>query len=266
MESVHHLMKVVSGAPNIRPAWFFDTDEQGEGLNDIGTHLVDLVQWTLFPNRPIDYRADVKVLSAYRWPTMIPEADFKRVTASAWVSREPGVAREGRGAGVFLQHLRHLRHQGRPHRPQRAVGLGGASGCRRHPLRGLQGVTRESRGTAVEGRQLPHRGLRRAQRRRGSRAGAGRGAGPCDGTAGPVAGHRRRRAPRRDSLSIPEASASDTRRILPRSRETSSATCATAATVPAWEQPNMLAKYYVTTTGTELSHKAPVKVARRMAP
>ena len=25
MESVHHLMKVVSGAPNIRPAWFFDT-------------------------------------------------------------------------------------------------------------------------------------------------------------------------------------------------------------------------------------------------
>ena len=44
-------MKVVSGAPNIRPPWFFDTTEQGEGLNDIGTHLVDLVQWTLFPER-----------------------------------------------------------------------------------------------------------------------------------------------------------------------------------------------------------------------
>ncbi len=36
MESVHYLMKVVSGAPNIRPPWFFDTTEQGEGLNDIG--------------------------------------------------------------------------------------------------------------------------------------------------------------------------------------------------------------------------------------
>ena len=36
---------------HIRPAWFFDTDEQGEGLNDIGTHLVDLVQWTLFPDQ-----------------------------------------------------------------------------------------------------------------------------------------------------------------------------------------------------------------------
>ena len=43
MESVHNLMKVVAGAPNIRPTWFFDTDEQGEGLNDIGTHLADLV-------------------------------------------------------------------------------------------------------------------------------------------------------------------------------------------------------------------------------
>src|SRR5436190_10070786 len=62
MESVHYLMKTVAGAPNIRPAWFFDTAEQGEGFNDIGTHLVDLVQWTLFPDRAIDYKADVKVL------------------------------------------------------------------------------------------------------------------------------------------------------------------------------------------------------------
>ncbi len=80
MESVHHLMKMVSGAPNLRPAWFFDTAEQGEGLNDIGTHLVDLVQWTLFPDQAIDYRRDVKVLAAQRWPTQIPEADFRRVT------------------------------------------------------------------------------------------------------------------------------------------------------------------------------------------
>src|SRR5436190_21185964 len=84
MESVHHLMKTVAGAPNIRPAWFFDTAEQGEGFNDIGTHLVDLVQWTLFPDRAIDYKADVKVLAAQRWPTVIAEDDFRRVTG------EPG--------------------------------------------------------------------------------------------------------------------------------------------------------------------------------
>jgi predicted dehydrogenase len=83
MESVHHLMKTVAGAPNIRPAWFFDTAEQGEGANDIGTHLVDLVQWTLFPNQGIDYKADVRVLAAQRWPTWVPEADFKRVTNTA---------------------------------------------------------------------------------------------------------------------------------------------------------------------------------------
>jgi predicted dehydrogenase len=81
MESVHHLMKVVSGAPNIRPPWFFDTAEQGEGASDIGTHLVDLVQWTLFPDQAIDYRADIRMISAERWPTWIPEDDFKRVTA-----------------------------------------------------------------------------------------------------------------------------------------------------------------------------------------
>jgi predicted dehydrogenase len=80
MESVHYLMKTVAGAPNIRPFWFFDTAEQGEGLNDIGTHLVDLVQWTLVPDQAIDYRSDIRVLSAQRWPTWIPEADFRRVT------------------------------------------------------------------------------------------------------------------------------------------------------------------------------------------
>ncbi len=37
-------------------------------------------------------------------------------------------------------------------------------------------------------------------------------------------------------------------------------------TVPAWERQNMLAKSYVTTTGTELSHTAPVRVAGRRAP
>jgi predicted dehydrogenase len=83
MESVHHLMKVVAGAPNIRPPWFFDTSEQGEGMNDIGTHLVDLVQWTVLPEQAIDYKKDVRVLAAQRWPTSIPEEDFKRVTGAA---------------------------------------------------------------------------------------------------------------------------------------------------------------------------------------
>src|SRR5262249_21350457 len=53
MESVHQLMKTVSGVANLRPARFFDVEQQGEGMNDVGTHLVDLVPWMLFPEQPI---------------------------------------------------------------------------------------------------------------------------------------------------------------------------------------------------------------------
>jgi predicted dehydrogenase len=80
MESVHHIMKVVAGAPNLRPAWFFDTAEQGEALGDVATHLVDLVPFVLFPGQPIDYRADVRVLSARRWPTALGVDELLRVT------------------------------------------------------------------------------------------------------------------------------------------------------------------------------------------
>src|SRR5712692_9432061 len=83
MESTHFLKKVVAGAPNIRPPWFFDTAEQGEGFNDIGTHLVDLAQWTLVPEQTIDYPSDVRVLAGQRWPTRIPEEDFRSVTNEA---------------------------------------------------------------------------------------------------------------------------------------------------------------------------------------
>ena len=37
-------------------------------------------------------------------------------------------------------------------------------------------------------------------------------------------------------------------------------------TLPAWERPNMLAKYYVTTAGTTLSRKSPARAATRIAP
>ena len=97
MESVHYLMKTVAGAPNIRPGWFFDTAEQGEGLNDIGTHLVDLVQWTIFPEQAIDHRTDITVTAAQRWPTWIPEADYRRVTGEArFPDRLAAAVKDGR--------------------------------------------------------------------------------------------------------------------------------------------------------------------------
>jgi predicted dehydrogenase len=80
MDGVHHLMKTVAGVPNLRPAWFFDVTQQGEGLADTGTHLVDLVQWMLFPEQSIDYRKDIKVIAAKRWATVIGKTQFRNVT------------------------------------------------------------------------------------------------------------------------------------------------------------------------------------------
>ena len=81
-ESVHHFSKLVSGQPLIRPAWFFDVRQQGEGMVDVATHLVDLVLWETFPDQPID-TAEVKVVSARRWATELTGAQFEHVTGLA---------------------------------------------------------------------------------------------------------------------------------------------------------------------------------------
>jgi predicted dehydrogenase len=79
-ESVHHFSKLVSGTPIKRPAWFFDVRQQGEGLVDITTHLVDLVQWECFPGEILEFPRDIRILSARRWPTEITPAQFEKVT------------------------------------------------------------------------------------------------------------------------------------------------------------------------------------------
>lgn len=77
--SVHHFSKLVSGSPLIRPGWFFDVEQQGEGLVDITTHLVDLVQWECFSGQVLS-PSDVNMVSARRWPTVISQEEFKGVT------------------------------------------------------------------------------------------------------------------------------------------------------------------------------------------
>jgi predicted dehydrogenase len=90
MESVHHLMKVVAGSVNLRPAWFFDTQEQGEALADVATHLVDLVPFLLYPGQPIDYRSDIRVLGAKKWPTALDRGQLERLTGENPL--DPGLA------------------------------------------------------------------------------------------------------------------------------------------------------------------------------
>jgi predicted dehydrogenase len=82
MESEHFLSKMVAGQPVRRPARFFDVEQQGEGLSDVGTHLVDLVPWVLFPGQSIGLD-EVQVLRASRIPTTLSRADFQKMTGEA---------------------------------------------------------------------------------------------------------------------------------------------------------------------------------------
>lgn len=83
MESVHFLKKEVAGAPLLRPAWFFDPRQQGEPLADVGTHLVDLVQWTLAPEQLLDHRREVRVHAATRRAIRLSREQFRSVTGVA---------------------------------------------------------------------------------------------------------------------------------------------------------------------------------------
>jgi predicted dehydrogenase len=77
--SIHHFSKIVSGSPLIRPAWYFDVEQQGEGIVDVTTHLVDLIQWECFPEQILK-PSDVTMADAKRWPTVISKEQFTAVT------------------------------------------------------------------------------------------------------------------------------------------------------------------------------------------
>jgi predicted dehydrogenase len=83
LENRRYLLKEVGGLPNLRPVWFFDIRQQGEGLADVGTHLVERAQWTLFPNQAIDYKQDIEVFLGTRWPTPLTREQFQRVTGAS---------------------------------------------------------------------------------------------------------------------------------------------------------------------------------------
>lgn len=78
-ESIHHFSKTVAGKPIKRPPWFFDVAQQGEGIVDVTTHLVDLIQWEVFPEVTLE-KSDVEMISAKRWSTDLTPEMFKKVT------------------------------------------------------------------------------------------------------------------------------------------------------------------------------------------
>jgi predicted dehydrogenase len=79
--SVHNFSKIVAGSQLKRPQWFFDPKQQGAGIVDVMTHLVDLVQWEAFPDVTLS-KSDAKVLQARRWTTALSLEQFGRVTGA----------------------------------------------------------------------------------------------------------------------------------------------------------------------------------------
>ncbi len=266
MESVHHLMKVVSGAPNIRPPWFFDTTEQGEGFNDIGTHLVDLVQWTLFPERAIDYRKDIKVLAAQRWPTSIPEADFRRVTSTqgfpAGLSKS---IKDGR-LEYFCNTLVSYAVRG-VHTKLNVIwdweAPPGSGDTHFAFYRGTRARI-EVRQTKAD-RYLPSLYVVPASASvKGDVLAAVRARIQAvqkeyPGVSVEDLGSEIR-------ISVPDALRVGHEAHFGQVASRFLGYLRNRGSLPSWERPNMLAKYFVTTTGTELSRQRPVRPAPRIAP
>lgn len=98
-ESVHHFSKEVSGKPLIRPAWFFDTEQQGAGIVDVATHLVDLILWTCYSGEAVTTDR-VAVKSAKQWATELSPAQFEKVTG---LSEYPDYLKKDVGADNILR-------------------------------------------------------------------------------------------------------------------------------------------------------------------
>ena len=110
-ESVHYLSKNVAGVPLRRPAWWFDPSVAGEAIADVGTHLADLAMWLGFPEQAIDYQKDIEIVSAKRWPTIVDRESFREITGLTDFPSELAGLRDGdqliyRGNGSVLYRLR----------------------------------------------------------------------------------------------------------------------------------------------------------------
>ena len=266
MESVHYLKKVVAGAPNIRPPWFFDTAEQGEGFNDIGTHLVDLVQWTLFPEQAIDASLDVRVLSAQRWPTSISEPDFRSVTNEARFPQSLAASVKDGTLEYYCNTLVSYTLRGN-HIKLNVIWdwepPAGGGDTHFAFYRGTRARI-EVRQTRAD-RYLPELFVVPAAVAMKPQVLAALTARIASLKKDyPGLGVEDRGAELR--VTIPDALrvgheahfAQVTANFLKYLRD--------RRTLPAWERPNMLAKYYVTTKGTELSRNGPPRPATRIAP
>jgi predicted dehydrogenase len=252
MKSVHHILKTVAGAPLRRPLWWFEPAEQGEALSDVGTHLVDLALWTLFPDEALDHRRDVTLHSARAWRTRLSREQFARLTGSP--EFPPRLAQWVEGDSLGCE-------------------------CNTQVVFALRGVTVkldvlwDDESTHADTHDAVYRGSKaRVEVRQGERE-AWRPevyVVPNEGASGEevlraVTARVAALQDRWPGIAAAETSGEIRLTIPDRHRlghenhfgEVASRFLeyvAAPASLPGWEKPNMLVKYFITTRGTELSH------------
>lgn len=79
MESVHHFFKEVAGSALRRPSWYYDIKQQGEGIVDVTTHLIDQAFRTVSPGHPFS-DDDISLSDASHWKTYLTGEQFKLST------------------------------------------------------------------------------------------------------------------------------------------------------------------------------------------
>lgn len=242
MDSMHRISKTVAGVPMLRPLEFFDIERQGEGLSDVGTHLVDLTQWIAFPDTAIDYQADIEMLDARRWPTTLNEEQWRTVTGTAPLS--PGNF-DYYGNNFVSYCLRGIHVQ-----MDVRWDLEGVSDTHMARFQGSKASIEVRQGADENYRPevyiVPNTPELRAEIHFALRAKLDQLEATIDGVTITDSGHE-------FLLNIPDHHrvgheahfAEVTRQFFSYLDEPKS--------LPAWEKPNMLAKYYVSTKGVEMA-------------
>ena len=255
MESLHYLRKEAAGVPVLRPAWFFDIKEQGEGLSDVGTHLVDLVAWMLFPDEPLSPASDIEILAGRRWSTPLSGTEFKQVTGEpAFPAFLLTSVREGR-LEYFANNTVDYALRGVHVRLQTTWEFAAPPGVKDSEhvvLRGTRARLEIRQGPEEHYRPevfiLPHPGAEGDGVPAALRARLALLQGEWPGLAlAEDEGRFRLLIPDRFRLDHEAHFTLVARRFLEYARN--------PGAQPGWEHPNLLAKYYVTTKGVQLARR-----------
>lgn len=250
MDSMHRLLKSVAGVPMLRPVEFFDIGEQGEALSDVGTHLVDQAQWIAFPDMALDYRTDIEMHEARRWPTTLTAGQWDRVTGGAKIPASlAGFVRDGSfdyyGNNFVSYSVRGVHVQ-----MNVRWDLEGVSDTYVARFLGTKSSIEVRQGEAESFRPevyaVPNTAALREEVLAALRETTARPRGSFDGLGVEDLGNEfRLTIPDRHRLGHEAHFAEVTRQFFEYLKNPKA--------LPGWEKPNMLAKYYVSTKGVEMA-------------